>query len=110
MTPPKVNASLTTSSMNVGQSPNHPRYATQTDAKSGAAGKEYLPASDSTNSGMSCGSPVSQGPVKKVVDSRGSDPVKAAMDQIANAGGPREQMRGQRNSRHYDESGKAFKS
>jgi hypothetical protein len=96
--------------MNVQQSPNHPRYATQTDAKSDAAGKEYLPASDSTNSGMACGSPVSQGPVKKVVDSRGSDPVKAAMDKIANPPCPREQMRGQRNSKHYDENGKAFKS
>jgi len=29
---------------------------------------------------------------------------------IANNGGPREQMSGQRNSKHYDENGKAFRS
>jgi hypothetical protein len=124
MTPPKANASLTTSSMNVQQSPNHPRYATQTDAKSPAdemaLGKAYLPASDSTKSGMVCGSPVAQGPVKKVdqadirfgqkepnVGSVG-DVVKACMDSIANTGGPRAQMRGQRDSKNYNENGKAF--
>jgi hypothetical protein len=43
-----------------------------------------------------------------LVDSK-SDPVKAAMDKIANPPCPREQMRGQRNSRHYDENGKSFR-
>lgn len=126
MTPPKANASLTTSSMNVGQSPNHPRYAIQTDAKSDAAemalGKKYLPTDGTTNTGLACSAPVSQGPVKKVdqadirfgqkkpnVGSVG-DVVKASMDQTANAGGPRQQMRGQQNSRNYQENGRAFES
>jgi len=43
-----------------------------------------------------------------LVDTR-PDPVKAAMNQIANPPGPREQMRGQRDSKNYDENGKAFR-
>jgi hypothetical protein len=42
------------------------------------------------------------------VDSK-KDPVKATMDNIANPPCPREQMRGQRNSRNYNENGKAFR-
>lgn len=38
------------------------------------------------------------------------DVVKAAMDKIANAGGPRTQMQGQQDQRGYQESGKAFRS
>lgn len=38
------------------------------------------------------------------------DVVKAAMDKIANPPAPREQMRGQRSSKNYDENGKAFRS
>jgi hypothetical protein len=44
-----------------------------------------------------------------LVDTR-PDPVKATMDQIANPPCPREQMRGQRNSKNYNENGKAFRS
>jgi hypothetical protein len=44
-------------------------------------------------------------------DSRVSgDTAKNAVDQIANTGGPRTQMRGQQDSRNYNESGAAFKS
>jgi hypothetical protein len=44
-------------------------------------------------------------------DSRSSgDSAKAAMDSIANPPAPREQMRGQQNSRNYNENGKGFKS
>lgn len=42
-------------------------------------------------------------------DSTG-DVVKAAMDKIANPPSPRQQMRGQQDSRNYNENGKAFKS
>jgi hypothetical protein len=67
------------------------------------------------------GSQVSVGPIKPVDrktitgsypgDSRSSgDSAKAAMDHIANVGGPRTQMAGQQNSRNYNENGKAFKS
>jgi hypothetical protein len=48
--------------------------------------------------------------VKKVTGNlKMADPVKSVMDQIANPPCPREQMRGQRNSKHYDENGKAFR-
>jgi hypothetical protein len=76
-------------------------------------------------SGINAGLTVSGGPkidVKKVdqakvefgkraplVDTRKPDPVKATMDQISNPPHPREQMRGQRDSRHYNENGKAFR-
>jgi hypothetical protein len=115
--PDSTSASLTTSAMNIRQGPSHDRYATQTSAASPdavmAEGKRYLPSPDSTKSGMVCNSPVSMGPVKKVdqgQSDRKGDVCKATMDQIANTGGPREQMSGQRNSRYYDESGKPFKS
>jgi hypothetical protein len=67
------------------------------------------------------GSQVSVGPIKPVDrktitgsypgDSRSSgDTAKAAMDVIANNGGPREQMKGQQDSRNYNENGRAFQS
>lgn len=39
-----------------------------------------------------------------------TDVVKATMDKLSNPPHPREQMRGQRNSKYYDENGKAFRS
>ena len=73
------------------------------------------------NSGLSCGSQLPDiGAEVKPVDRRtieGSTPgdfrssgdtVKATMDSIANPPSPREQMRGQQNSRNYHEDGKAF--
>jgi len=44
-----------------------------------------------------------------LVDTR-PDPVKASMDEIANSPAPREQMHGQRDSKNYNENGKAFRS
>jgi hypothetical protein len=50
--------------------------------------------------------------LKSGADHRGGSPdtVKASIDQIANNGGPRSQMKGQRNSKNYNENGKAFRS
>ena len=124
---PVNNRSLTTSSMNVQQSPNHSRFAILTPPKSDEAemalGRTYLPTDGTTNTGMAVsGGAVSQAVAKRVdqadvrfgqkepnVGSVG-DVVKASMDQIASTGGPRQQMRGQQNSRNYNENGKAFKS
>lgn len=115
------NTSCTTTGINCH---DHEVTRTQKDAEPNAAsqGKRYLPASDSTKSGMVCSSPVSLGPVKTVdatdirfdsreanVDSVG-DVVKSSMDAIKNASGPRTQMPGQRDSRNYNENGKTFKS
>jgi len=41
---------------------------------------------------------------------KSGDYAKSAMDQIANPPGPREQMRGQQDGKHYHEDGKAFRS
>lgn len=38
------------------------------------------------------------------------DPVKATMNKLANPPHPREQMRGQRNTKNYEENGKSFRS
>ncbi len=86
--------------------------------------------SDSINSGLVVGANSAMSPaVARSVDAKdvsvdfgwkaGSHPgdtrvsgdsVKATMDQIANPPSPREQMRGQQNSRSYNENGKAFTS
>ena len=74
------------------------------------------------NSGMSVGASVLPIKVKPVDfkslagsfagDHRAGSPdtVKSSMDQIAAPPSPREQMRGQQNSKNYSENGKAFKS
>lgn len=68
------------------------------------------------NSGMACGSPVTVGPIKPVDRKtlEGSTPgdfrSQAAPAVLPNQPGPREQMAGQRDSRNYNENGKAFKS
>jgi hypothetical protein len=41
---------------------------------------------------------------------RSGDTAKASMDKIANPPAPREQMRGQQNSKHYQENGRVFVS
>lgn len=107
-----ANTSCTTTGLNCR---DHEVTRTQKDAEPNAAneGKRYLPASDSTKTGMVCSSPVSMGPVKKVdfgqADNKG-DICKSSMGAIKNASGPRTQMRGQRDSRNYIENGKSFKS
>ena len=76
---------------------------------------------DAGTSPYTVGSQVNVGPIKPVDrktiqgsypgDSRSSgDSAKAAMDAIANNGGPRTQMHGQQDSRNYNENGKAFQS
>lgn len=66
---------------------------------------------DSTS--MSVSTPVAMGPVKKVDQGQSDnrdDICKSSMGAIKNASGPRTQMRGQRDSRNYNENGKSFKS
>jgi hypothetical protein len=79
------------------------------------------PSTDSINSGMSVGSQVVVGPVKRV-GIYTTTPDDAPMDQapdvsaafstdaFKNQGGPRVQQPGQQNSKFYLENGKAFKS
>ncbi len=73
------------------------------------------------NSGMTMQSVVALGPIRKVdqrdlrpggVDyrRRDRDTAKNAMDSIASPPGPRQQMKGQQDSRNYNENGKAFRS
>lgn len=75
---------------------------------------------DNTTSDMSVSSvvPVSVKPVdRKTLEgstpgdfNKSGDTAKASMDAIANPPSPREQMRGQQNSRNYNENGKSFVS
>lgn len=85
-----------------------------------AASPAKLPA-DASGNCYTVGSQVTVGTIKPVDrrtiqgstpgDFRSSgDSVKATMDQIKNPPSPREQMRGQRDSRNYNENGKAFQS
>jgi len=76
---------------------------------------------DSINSGLNTQTQV-PAPLAKPIDrqtitgstpgnfNKSGDTAKAAMDQIANPPAPREQMRGQQNSRNYNEQGKGFQS
>ena len=122
--------SVTTTGLKVGDS-EVSRHPTQTDADGNAAsdGKQ-MPASryagkpDSINTGIAASQPSELRPVTvQPVDRRtieGSTPGDfcknvshsgdAAMAKIANPPGPREGMRGQRNSRSYDENGKSFQN
>jgi hypothetical protein len=71
----------------------------------------YLPKEGSGNS-MAVSASVLPIVVKKVdtgTQDNQPDTVKASMDSIKNSPGPRQQMRGQKNSRNYNEDGKGSK-
>jgi hypothetical protein len=91
----------------------------------GGKGRDTTPslgcaAEPTINSGFACSASVLPITVKKTdfkdlktgADYRPGSPdtVKSSMDQIADNGGPRSQMKGQRNSKNYSENGKAFRS
>lgn len=116
----------TTTGLSVGDS-EATRTPLQTDAQPNAAseGTRPVPASaqdGGRNSGMTVRaqipSPTVQPVGRKTLE--GSTPgdfrtdvskcADAAVSKIANPPGPREQMRGQQNSKHYDENGKGFRS
>lgn len=119
-------STITTSTFN-GKPGTAVRVPEQTSAMPDVAaqdGQHPLPPSVKSgglNSGMTVPSVTALGPVRKVdqrdlrpggIDyrSRDKDTVKEAMDLIANPPGPRQQMRGQQDSRNYNENGKAFRS
>jgi len=119
--------SPTTTSMNVADSPAV-REPIQSNAMPDPAASEGqkplapVPGTVGINSGLSCTDwqvrPITVQPVdrKTITGStpgdfrKSGDSAKSAMDQIANPPGPREQMRGQQDGKHYHEDGKAFRS
>lgn len=117
------NTSATTTGLQVHDTENS-RVATQSTVDANAASegtKPVAPNADASGNSYTVGSQVSVGPIKPVDrktitgsypgDSRSSgDTAKAAMDAIANTGGPRTQMKGQQDQRGYVENGKAFQS
>jgi hypothetical protein len=118
------NTSATTSSMNISDTPAARaaigREIPDSPASLSAASLARL-TTDPATSPYTTTSQVVVGPIRPVDrktvtgsypgDSRSSgDTAKAAMDQIANVGGPRTQMKGQQDSRNYNENGKTFKS
>jgi hypothetical protein len=118
------NTSSTTSSMNVADTPAARAQIGREIPDSPASLAAVAPAkltTDPASSPYTVGSQITVGPIRPVDrktitgsypgDSRSSgDTAKASMDAIANNGGPREQMKGQQDSRNYNENGKAFKS
>lgn len=118
------NTSSTTTSLNVVDTPAARAAIGRPIMDSPAALSAASPARLTPDSGTSpytVGSQVAVGPIKPVDrktitgsypgDSRSSgDSVAGPMDAIKNPPAPREQMRGQQDSRNYNESGKAFQS
>jgi hypothetical protein len=116
--------SSTTSSMNVADTPATRAQIGREIPDSPASLAAVAPAkltTDPATSPYTVGSQVTVGPIKPVDrktitgsypgDSRSSgDTAKATMDAIANPPAPRSQMRGQQDSRNYNENGKAFQS
>jgi hypothetical protein len=115
-------SSVVTSSMNVSDTPATRVQIGREATISDQGRKPQAGSTSTTDSPVTVGSQVNVGPTRPV-DRRtieGSTPgdhratpgdvVKATMDKIANPPSPREQMRGQRTSKHYEETGKAFRS
>jgi len=121
--------STTTTGLSVGDS-EATRTPIQTDAQPDAASEgTKMPASryagkpDSINTGIAAEQnsqvrPVTVQPVdRKTLEGstpgdfrKSGDYAKSAMGRITNPPGPREQMRGQQDGKHYNEDGKAFRS
>ncbi len=118
---PTRNTSCTTTGLTVGDDIAN-RIATQVTDEANAASAGTKPTASSPDLSpmgeASQPTPIVVKPVdRKTItgstpgDHRsGGDSAKAAIDQIKNSPAPREQMRGQQNSQHYNENGKGFKS
>jgi hypothetical protein len=118
---PTRNTSCTTTGLGVSDTRVN-RIATQVTDEANAASEGTKPTASSADLSpmgeASQPTPIVVKPVdRKTItgstpgDSRSSgDSAKAAIDQIKNPPSPREQMRGQKNSRNYNENGKGFKS